>query len=209
VPVAPKRSELVSMVVTSKSAEPKIATGMVPWFFVLIEFGSLFREPLAIGGLNGVIAWRHDEGEWRFTSDELLLRNSDLQVRARMGVAVPDDGASPYVALDVKFNGEPGSVAHKSRYLPVSLIPNAVKWLDQSIIGGTVPDGTFIFNGRVNQFPFHHDEGKFEVRFRITDGILEYAEGWPRLEEIEADIRVIEQDILGMLAEVTGGGPAK
>ena len=48
------------------------------------------------------------------------------------------------------------------------------------------------------------------VGYEINFNRYFYRYAPPRpLEEIEADIRVIEQDILGMLAEVTGGGPAK
>lgn len=153
-----------------------------------VELTPMFRGPIPITKLDGSIAWLHSQGQWRLSGDEITLNNDDLAVKAGMDMEIPDDGTAPFVALDVNFSGTPGSVAQTSRYLPVTVIPNTTRWLDRSIIGGTITGGTFVFNGRVNQFPFSHDEGKFDVRFNVTDGILDYVQDWPRIEGIEAEV---------------------
>ncbi len=153
-----------------------------------LEWEPMFRDPIPINELQGMAIWKQHEGHIELSSEGLMVKNEDLQLHAAMDIDIPGNGMKPYVSLDVRFAGEPGSVARTSRYLPITLMPKATSWLDRSIVGGTISNGIFTFNGRVDQFPFDHGDGRFDVRFDVRDGILDYAEGWPRIEAIEADI---------------------
>jgi len=80
-----------------------------------------------------------------------------------------------------------------------------VAWLDRAIVSGQVPSGSFLFRGTGDDFPFYAKQGKFQVLLGARDVILDFQEGWPRLEEILAelhfdnerlDIRVNEASLL-------------
>ena len=99
----------------------------------------------------------------------------------------PLEGGSPYLDLNVSFGDGKGE--HVSRYLPAKIMhPGTLAWLDKAIVNGRVSGGSARIYGRLADFPFDEGKGLFEIRFDVTDGILEYAAGWPRLEEIETEI---------------------
>ncbi|MEQ6340070.1 MAG: TIGR02099 family protein [Gammaproteobacteria bacterium] len=153
----------------------------------IVDFGTLFRGPLSAGSPTGHIAWRHQDGAWRVQANDLVLRNADLSGRVNGVVDIPDNGASPFLNLVANF--ENGNAEHTSRYLPVDVMPvDVVQWLDSAIVSGRVTSGTMLLHGRVSDFPYAHGTGRFEVRFNVIDGILDYAPGWPRLEEIETEV---------------------
>lgn len=151
------------------------------------DFGGLFRAPLTIDTLTGRVAWRHQQGAWRIQTHGLSVANAHIGGSVNAVIDIPEDGASPFVNLVADFAN--GNAEYTSRYLPVSIMPeNTVHWLDNSIISGRVTNGQALFHGRVNDFPFTGGAGRFEVRFDVADGILDYAPGWPRLEEIETEV---------------------
>jgi len=152
----------------------------------IVDFGTLFRGPLSVDSPAGHVAWRHQGDVWRVQASDLVLRNADLRGHINGVVDIPENG-SPF--LNIVANFENGNVEHTSRYLPVDVMPvDVVQWLDRSIVSGRVTSGGMVLHGRVSDFPYLHGTGRFEVRFNVIDGILDYAPGWPRLEEIETEV---------------------
>ncbi len=150
-------------------------------------FGDLFRSPLSVDTLTGAVAWRHQQGMWRIQAHTLNVANTDISGSVKAIMNVPDNGGSPFVSLVADFTN--GNVEHAARYLPVSIMPqDTVTWLDRALISGQVTTGQALFHGRVADFPFDAGTGRFEIRFDVSNGILDYAPDWPRLEEIEARV---------------------
>ncbi|HWP85234.1 MAG TPA: YhdP family protein, partial [Terriglobia bacterium] len=78
---------------------------------------------------------------------------------------------------------------YTSHYLPLVLNPEALKWLDSAILGGRSENAAVRIKGDLAEFPFVDEKrGLFQVTARITGGILEYATGWPRIENISAEL---------------------
>jgi len=156
---------------------------------VNVDLRPLFRDDHHLNRLRGRLLWQHDDAGWLLSARDIDLNNSDINLRADVDVELPADGRSPYLKIASGFMGKPGSVSSTSRYLPVGIMrPSVVKWLDQAIVGGTVSNGGFVFQGRLKRFPFDLGDGKFEVRFALRDGILNYLPEWPRLEELETEV---------------------
>lgn len=165
------------------------------------EFGTLFRGPLSADTLNGHLAWRRQDGGWRIQSHDLALHNADLSGRVSAVVDVPENGASPFI--DLVASAGNANLEHISRYLPVGVIPpKVVAWLDRSIISGRATSVSAVLHGRVKDFPYDRGTGRFEVRFDVSDGILDYEPGWPRIEEIETEVVF---DGRGMRINAVGG----
>ncbi len=162
------------------------AAGLKP-AATIVDFGTLFRGPLSADSPTGHVAWRHQDGVWRVQASDLVLRNADVSGRVNGVVDIPDNGASPFLNLVAHF--ENGNAERTSRYLPVAIMPDdVVQWLDSAIVSGRVTSGALLLHGRVSDFPYARGTGRFEVRFNVIDGILDYAPGWPRLEEIETEV---------------------
>lgn len=154
-----------------------------------LRFGELFREALPVDELRGVVRWdRARDGGWKIRTPGLAVANRDLSLTARGALELPAAGsAGPAVDLVADFEAPTGD--NVSRYLPAAVIPpKALQWLDRSIIAGRVPEGRLVLRGPLRKFPFDRGAGLFKVDFAVRGGVLDYAPGWPRIGDIDAQV---------------------
>ena len=150
---------------------------------------SLFREPVPLNVLQGDIAWNISlENEIHISSDYLTAITPHLTTATRLSVIIPADGG-PY--MDIQTNFKDGDGSGTGLYLPYSIMhENLVSWLDRAVVSGKVTSGSFVFKGPADDFAFSKTHnGHFEVLFNVEDVILDYLEQWPRLEEVDAQVR--------------------
>ena len=151
-----------------------------------LDYPIMFRDHLALDRLQGDLYWRHTGAGWQMDAPGLHVSNTDIKLDTRLTMLLPLEG-KPYIDLVGYFREGKGKQA--SKYLPVNVIPeDAVVWLDRAIVDGYVPTGGFVLHGPLAKFPFDHGEGKFEVRFDVRDGVLDYEPGWPMLYEANAEV---------------------
>jgi uncharacterized protein (TIGR02099 family) len=152
----------------------------------IVSLPKLFRGPLDVDLLQGGLFWQLDEQGWRVESRSLQLQNSDAALSLDLALKKGETAAE--IALLAEFEAE--SVANTSHYLPVGIMSDPlIDWLDQAIVGGTASAGQMVFYGPLDHhFPYNKSDGLFDIRFNLTDGILDYAPGWPRFEEMEAEV---------------------
>jgi uncharacterized protein (TIGR02099 family) len=150
----------------------------------------LFRNIIELDELGGRIHWQRvpDRG-WVLESQRLLARNRDISTATRLRLEIPQDPEQPQL-LDLQSDFHGGNASATPKYLPVSIMPkDVVQWLDQSIINGRVLDGSAIFRGAVDAFPFENSDGHFEVLFRVDDMVLDYDPEWPPIRQLAAELR--------------------
>lgn len=146
----------------------------------------LFRDPLPLTELAGEAHLHRDGPAWRLAIPVLNARNDDIAVRASVTLMLPDQG-SPH--LDLVGDYHDGRATSVYRYLPAHIMPAAtVAWLDRAFKQGRVAQGRVLFHGRLADFPFEDDTGRFEVRFEAEDVRLDYMPGWPRLHDIHGEV---------------------
>lgn len=147
----------------------------------------MFRWDIPITHLKGQLDWRLDPERITLASRNLELATPHAESEAVIELEVPRTEGSPFLSLIMNFKKGQGSKT--SSYLPVSILkPNTVKWLDSAIIQGDVISGGAIVYGPLNQFPFTEGQGVFETRFAVKNGILDYADEWPELHDVEANV---------------------
>src|SRR5690606_37215771 len=152
-----------------------------------LDWPSLFRAPLDIEELAGVIVWREGFDAVRVVSDDLVLRSSDIATRSNMELTLPLDGSSPQLDLELTVDGCPAAAA--KRWLPVHVMPaRAVAWLDDAIQGGHIGGISVELVGPLRAFPFDGGEGEFNATLDVEDGVLEFVEGWPAAEDLDGTI---------------------
>ena len=167
---------------------------------VLLDFPAVFRDTLRVDTLKGDISWTWLTPGVLVESIQLDANNEHISTRSHLFIHIPEDGD---VFLDMETRFQNGDGAYSSLYFPVNVLDEeVVAWLDKSIVAGHVEYGTFILNGRASDFPFDHSSGRFEVRFKLKDGTLDYYEDWPRIDGLEAEIAFIGKD---MHAEISAG----
>ena len=151
-----------------------------------LDTAGLFRQPLELLSASGSVVWANDKSGLSVQATDLSVSNSDISLRARMDLLIPEKG-TPVIDLLADFKDADASKTYK--YLPVSLLSkDTVAWLDKSIIQGTSPVGKVILHGPLDKFPFDHGEGRFEVRFDVIDGKLDYEPGWPVISEMQGEV---------------------
>jgi len=152
----------------------------------LLDVKGVFRKPLELTSLQGNVEWQLNESGISVQANDVAVSNADITIRARMDLLLPKQG-SPVIDLLADIENGNGSGTHKYLPLPV-LSDKTIAWLDKSIIKGKIPNGKLVLHGALDKFPFDHGEGKFEIRFDVIGGQLDYEPGWPAISEIQGEV---------------------
>ncbi|RKZ38051.1 MAG: TIGR02099 family protein [Gammaproteobacteria bacterium] len=157
---------------------------------LVVDTAGLFREPIRAETARGTVAWQRTDDGWRVKTSDLAIANADLSASARGQLLWSHGDPVPLIDLEAQITG--GRIDRAGKYLPEAIMPKkAVSWLNRALTGGRVTDGRVIFKGRATDFPFDKSNGRFEVRAHVTGGRLDYADGWPILDGIEADVHFL------------------
>ena len=152
-----------------------------------LDMPTLFRSSQELEQLQGQLQWTVTPDAWTISSSDLVLNTVDMDDQLSFDLELPTDDRSPFLNLIGKFSNGEGSQV--SRYLPAKIMHTAtVDWLDKAIVDARVTSGGVVFHGNTRDFPFRHHEGEFEVRFNLENGVLNYSPGWPRIENINAEV---------------------
>ena len=162
----------------------------------LLRLPWLFRADLHTTRTEGAFAWKFTPSGLQLYTDDLRISNAEIDTRTRLSVTLPPSG-SPFV--DVKARVVASSAPAVVNHLPLVLFSKPlVSWLDQSIITGRVPKGELVWRGPLRAFPYDEGDGQFRVEFSVEDGVLDYAPGWPRLENLNTTV-VIDHNSLSSM----------
>jgi len=166
-----------------------------------ISFPHTFRKPFVMSELAGDIALWHDEDATHIGVADMDFEGENYGGNAQGEVQLPSDGGRPFLDLYVALTHADVSAARL--FWPVnSLAPPAVAWLDQAFVAGKLDNAAVLVRGSLADWPFHHNEGRFEARAQISDLTLSYGKSWPVAEHINAVANFIDA---GMMVQATSG----
>ena len=166
-----------------------------------LRFPHTFRQPFVMSRLGGDVAFWHEDDAWHIGTDPFTFEGAGFGGSARGEVALPDGGGRPF--MDLYASLDHADVVAAKLFWPIdSMSPAAVQWLDQALIDGKVDHGDVIVRGDLKDWPFHHNEGRFEARAEISGLVLEYGKDWPRAEGVTAVANFIDS---GMMVEASAG----
>ena len=153
-----------------------------------VRFSELFRDPLKLLRLDGRVDLMRDSDRWQVITERLVADTPDIDTRTRMALEYRPDHP---LFLDLQTDFSDGDASHALRYYPTSIMSESVvAWLDAAIKSGRVPAGTALVHGTLDEFPFEDpSSGIFQVVFDTRDLELDYLQGWPKLEHLDAHVR--------------------
>lgn len=161
-----------------------------------IHLPRLFRDPVL--GLDEIRA----QGHWKKTArgrvltlDEAAFANLDAAGTAK-GRYELIAGQPGIVDLGVHLTRADGTAVY--RYLPRKIGDDTVNWLKAGLKAGHSDDVRLTLQGDLTQFPFEPGKGVFRLEAQVKDAVLDYVQGWPRIDGIHA--RVLFQ---GKAMEIT------
>ncbi|MGN6236450.1 YhdP family protein [Dyella sp.] len=166
----------------------------------VLRFPRAFAQPFALSQFGGQLAVWHDDDGAHLGVDALDFTGAGFAGQARGEVLLPADGGAPF--LDIYAHVDRADVSAAKLFWPLTMSPKAVSWLDRALVAGHVDGGDALVRGSLADWPFRHNEGRFEAQARISDLTLDYGEGWPRAEHVAAVANFIGN---GMLVQATGG----
>ncbi|WP_243039498.1 YhdP family protein [Dyella sedimenti] len=167
----------------------------------VLRFPHTFRQPFVMSRLGGDVAVWHEDDAWHIGTESLVFEGADFGGAARGEVALPDAVGRPF--LDLYATLSHADVAAAKLFWPIdSMSPAAVQWLDQALVAGQVDRGDVLVRGDLKDWPFHHNEGRFEARAEISGLELDYGRSWPHADGISAVASFVNS---GMLVEASQG----
>ena len=154
---------------------------------VEIDFGDLFRKPISIDLVDGVVLVKHKASELTITSENLYFLNSDAEINTRLKLVADEQGAL-FADIQSDFINAIGASFHK--YYPVSIMSDGlINWLDMAITDGHVKSGNFIIRGDLSRFPYEVNDGVMEVVFDVDYLTLNFLQDWPNLNNSSGHFR--------------------
>ena len=152
-----------------------------------IDLPAVFEEsriPLASLAASG--SWTRREGRLKVRLDALDFANDDA-AGSVVGNYWPAEAGPGDIDLRGKLTR--AEAAAIWRYIPRIAGQRAFDWVKDSIKQGKVSDVNVRLRGPLRRFPFRNREGEFVVTLQASEGRLDYAAGWPTLENIEGQLR--------------------
>lgn len=174
---------------------------------VRLEARRLFNNTIELDTLQGEFSWQRQADAVTVVARNVLLDNQDLMLAVDFDLGLPvviaPQASPPYLDLVAGYTTAPQALTRLAGYLPVGIMPDAtVSWLTRSIVSGTVVNGGLLFQGPLAPQVLKNRQARFETRFIVEQGIIDYASDWPRVEEVEAEVLF---NGLGMQVRAVGG----
>src|SRR5919204_721830 len=172
-----------------------------------LELPRIFPDPwLAFDVLAGEIAWPPDGASFSVEVPSLTFTNADLSGNAFGTYVYDGDGPGKIDLSALLSRADARSLPH---YLPLGALMGEKprEWLVKSILAGEAAKAELRLKGDLSQFPFvDPGQGDFSVTARVRKGVLEYVPGWPRIDDIDAELRFQRNrmDIAGKSGTILG-----
>ncbi|MFN3883637.1 MAG: YhdP family protein [Rhodocyclaceae bacterium] len=172
---------------------------------VRLELPAVFPEPtLVLGRLEAEIGWRAKAGVTEFLIRHVSFGNADARGEATGSYRYTGRDAGE-IDLSAKLLDAAGDAVW--RYLPRAVSKDARDWLKTSIRGGRADTTTLRLKGPLEKFPFRGGNGGvFQVKGSFHGVGLDYAPGWPRIDDIDGELLFENERMLirGQRAKIMG-----
>ncbi|MGQ0511723.1 MAG: YhdP family protein [Betaproteobacteria bacterium] len=155
-----------------------------------LDLPTIFPEPrIQLDSLSGEVAWELESGgAFAVRVPSLSFANADLAGSAFGNYHWTGEGPG---TLDLSAQLSRADGKRTAKYLPLSSImgPSTRGWLETAIVAGNVKDARLRLKGDLRDFPFTDPaKGQFQIAAKVGAGVLDYVQGWPRIDHIEADL---------------------
>ncbi len=148
---------------------------------MVLSMDRVFRHPLEFTQLDARASWKIDAQATHMKIVAANFQNNDLIGDAEGSIDLPV-AAKPRV--DIKAHLGHGEATAVYRYLPRVVGDSAYLWVKRGVIGGHSDDTRLVLKGDLARFPFDKGGGEFKVSIKMVDGLLDYAESWPRIDGV-------------------------
>ena len=151
-----------------------------------IEMPNVFRDKLAFETLTAQLGWARSGEQYEIRVNDISFSNRDLAGSVTGAYQTVADGRG---VIDLTGHVTRADVRGIARYIPLQIGERARAWLDAGLLGGASNEVKVRLKGNLSEFPFAEGKsGLFQVTARVSDGVLFYANGWPKVENLEGEL---------------------
>jgi uncharacterized protein (TIGR02099 family) len=166
-----------------------------------LKFPLAFRQPFALSALGGTLAFWSQDGQSHIGIDTLDFSGAGYAGEARGEVVLPAQGGAPFMDIYARLDHPDVTVA--KLFWPLGkMSPGTIAWLDRGLLAGQLDEAQVVLRGDLHDWPFRHNEGRFEARAVISNLTLDYGKDWPHAEGVNLVANFVNN---GMLIEASGG----
>ncbi|MDQ2963402.1 MAG: TIGR02099 family protein, partial [Pseudomonadota bacterium] len=152
-----------------------------------VDLPRVFAERLALDTLEGRIGWTREGEDFAITLEGLALANAQVSGNASGTYRTAARGPG---RVDLTVQLARADVRDIYRYVPVTVPIAAREWLHRALVSGTASDARLRLVGDLADFPFSdRKKGQFVVTVKAQGVTLDYADRWPPLMAVDADVR--------------------
>ena len=168
---------------TQATGDVKLASGSGA-----IVLPRLFAAPISFDSLSGDLNWTRADDRTAIEIEKIEFANQDAAGRVAGKYRTVPNGPGE-IELNAQLSR--ADVAQVHRYLPLGVEAAVRDWLRTGLAKGTSPDVKLKLSGNLADFPFPGGKGgQFTVKAKARDVVLDYAQGWPPLSELDADVNL-------------------
>ncbi|MEO6410602.1 MAG: DUF3971 domain-containing protein, partial [Burkholderiaceae bacterium] len=151
-----------------------------------ITMARVFATPLELDTASAQVSWKVAD-QIAVKVQRLAFANADGAGTIQGEYRTQDKGPG---WADLAATITRARVASLHKYLPLTISPSLRDWLRGALLAGNATDGHIALKGNLYDFPFADGKsGSFLVTAKAAEASLDYADHWPRLENIKADVR--------------------
>jgi uncharacterized protein (TIGR02099 family) len=152
-----------------------------------LSLPAVFPEPdIALDKLKARATWKSSQGVVDVKLQRLEFAGPDATGSAQGSYRYTGDGPGE---IDLTAGIEKADGRAVWRYMPHAVNATARAWIRRGIVGGRGYDGHLVLKGNLKDFPFRDGKsGQFVVTAKAAGAKVDYAPGWPTIDEIDADM---------------------
>ncbi|WP_310494885.1 YhdP family protein [Dechloromonas sp.] len=171
-----------SIDLTEKGGDLRLDSGVSS-----LSLPAIFPEPdIALDVLKAKASWKNSPQGTDIKLDKLEFAGPDAAGSAQGTYRYTGEGPGE---IDLTASVERGEGTAVWRYMPHAVNAAARNWIRRGIVGGRGYDGKLILKGNLKDFPFRDGKGgRFIVTAKATGAKVDYADGWPVIDDIDADM---------------------
>lgn len=165
-----------------------------------VELPQVLDAPLVVQTLTAPLRWQRQAQGWQIQADPFVLALASVRAQGRLDLLLPDvQGASPVIDLNATLSAD--DLREVKPYIPRFWSEGLRHWLDHGIVAGRVARGALTLRGPLADYPFvKNPVGEWKLTLDVADATLDYAEGWPPLEDLRARVTLARHG-LSVVAE--------
>lgn len=159
-----------------------------------VDIKGVFKSAIQIDQLAGLVSWHQSDAGLDIVSEHLQINTPHVKTASRIKLNLPLDNSPS--SIDLQTTLGKAEAQYTPQYLPLGIMDHSVvEWLKGAFKKGYLEQGGILMRGSLSGFPYRDNSGVFQFLGSVKDIDLHYAEGWPDVEQADAEVEVRNQGL--------------